>query len=218
MRRDEVETWEKDIRAELSQVEDEIPALEEEVAIETLKSVMRRSHYRRDAEARLERAQLRAETLRTALKGIEVLRRDGKLVEREPERVPEMPLKEWLQRTLPQEVGDLQRLVGQAGYSWPEVCALREELGVVVKFPAGKYGTCYWTLPEPEDRNDWLRDQLKNGEVAVAELQERAKAAGYGWRSIERAKSELGVTAVRRGGSEGAWFWRLPTQEAYVDA
>jgi hypothetical protein len=45
----------------------------------------------------------------------------------------------------------------------------------------------------------------------VSELKEAAEAEDHAWRTVERAKDELGIEAARSGfGSSGAWFWALP--------
>lgn len=232
MRKDEIDRWEQTLREELAQLEDALPELEEQVAVETLRSVMRVTNQLRLATERLDRAQLRADTLRTALKGIAVLRRQGRITEPQPERRPELSVEAWLRRELAykQDVDQLRLTAGLAGYDWSEVLAARDKIGAVAEFHGGSRGTCYWRLPEelaeqvrrelhpeePRTAADWLQEQLEAGEVAVAELKERAEAAGFGWRTVERAKADLGVAAIRRGSSEGAWYWRLAEPRAEV--
>ncbi len=68
-------------------------------------------------------------------------------------------------------------------------------------------------LPKDEAA-EWLAAALHAGPVASKELKEKAEADGVAWRTVERAKEALDVTAIRhgeqgrRGG--GAWAWRLP--------
>jgi hypothetical protein len=66
---------------------------------------------------------------------------------------------------------------------------------------------------------EFLADRLAAGEVPVIELKSAAKASGHSWRTIERAKKELGVEKQRiggkgkqgkAGGGSGRWVWRLP--------
>jgi hypothetical protein len=52
----------------------------------------------------------------------------------------------------------------------------------------------------------WLHHHLADGERRVHELRADAAHAGYGWRTIERAKRDAGVTAARHG---GASWWSL---------
>lgn len=59
------------------------------------------------------------------------------------------------------------------------------------------------------DACDWLRNQLSGGEEMSKNLQTKANSDGVSWRTVERAKSKLGVVAGRSGIS-GKWFWRLP--------
>lgn len=232
MRKDEIDRWERTLWEELAQLEDALPDLEEQVAVETLRSVMHVANQLRLATERLDRAQLRVETLKTALKGIEVLRRQGRITEPQPERRPELSVEEWLKRELAyeQDVDRLRLTAGRAGYDWDEVLAARDKIGAVAEITGGLRGTCYWRLPEelaeqvrrelhpeePRTAADWLQEQLEAGEVTVAELKERAEAAGFGWRTVERAKADLSVTAIRRGGSDGAWYWRLAEPQAEV--
>jgi putative DNA primase/helicase len=58
---------------------------------------------------------------------------------------------------------------------------------------------------------NWLRDFLIAGPVLAKELKEAAEAHGHSWRTVERAKGELGVEAFRpEPEKRGPWFWRLP--------
>jgi bifunctional DNA primase/polymerase-like protein/AAA domain-containing protein/primase-like protein len=73
-------------------------------------------------------------------------------------------------------------------------------------------------VPEnAEDRNTlrdaktWLRDFLTSGPKPPTEIGPAGRAAGYAWRTLERAKAQLGVQSVKRGfGDQGAWVWVLP--------
>jgi hypothetical protein len=61
---------------------------------------------------------------------------------------------------------------------------------------------------------DWLVSVLAPGPVLVSHLRATAEVAHIGWRSIERAKTDLGVTSARSGGVGGAgsWSWKLPLE------
>lgn len=62
-----------------------------------------------------------------------------------------------------------------------------------------------------DDAAVWLMEMLGGAEVQVNELKKQATAAGFGWRSIERAKANIGVKAERvSDGNSGAgkWYWR----------
>jgi len=55
---------------------------------------------------------------------------------------------------------------------------------------------------------DFLRSLLEGGPVSVKAIKTDATGAGYAWRTIERAKRELGVEARKAGMKEG-WTWSL---------
>ena len=66
--------------------------------------------------------------------------------------------------------------------------------------------------------DEWLRDLLAEGPALVRDLQAAARAAGLVWRTIERAKTRLGVRAALLGyGSAGRWQWRLPETDSGPD-
>jgi putative DNA primase/helicase len=54
----------------------------------------------------------------------------------------------------------------------------------------------------------FLQDQLAAGPVATREIRAAAAANGYKWRTMERAKTDLGVTAKK--GVGGLWYWARP--------
>jgi putative DNA primase/helicase len=60
----------------------------------------------------------------------------------------------------------------------------------------------------------WLRRQLEDGPKAVNALMEAAEDAGHAWRTIERAKKELGVRSKRVSGAKG-WTWDLDDEIPY---
>jgi len=57
-----------------------------------------------------------------------------------------------------------------------------------------------------------LEDLLSGGPVPAAEVFEAASAAGIAEKTLRRAKSDLGVEAVKRGapGGGGVWVWAMP--------
>jgi putative DNA primase/helicase len=58
---------------------------------------------------------------------------------------------------------------------------------------------------------DFLIAFLGDGPRAVADIREAAKAHCLAWRSVERAKSKLGLRATREGfGKGGGWRWEPP--------
>jgi putative DNA primase/helicase len=52
----------------------------------------------------------------------------------------------------------------------------------------------------------FLAAELEDGPVPTKELQQRARDAGIAWRTLERAKSKMGVEARRSG---AAWEWLI---------
>jgi hypothetical protein len=59
----------------------------------------------------------------------------------------------------------------------------------------------------------WLFATLSNRKPRRAvEIQTLAQQARYNWRTVNRAKKELGVIATRTGGlgAGGYWTWTLP--------
>jgi hypothetical protein len=69
------------------------------------------------------------------------------------------------------------------------------------------------THPSPEPAKSgaakaFLQAQLAAGPLPTVELQRAAKATGLSWRTVERAKKDLGVPTQPRPG--GGWLWSLP--------
>lgn len=67
-----------------------------------------------------------------------------------------------------------------------------------------------------DDAAEWLDAMLAGAEVPVAEIKKQATAAGFSWRTVERAKSEMSVIAeaVGRQGGGVVWHWRLKSATA----
>lgn len=61
------------------------------------------------------------------------------------------------------------------------------------------------------EATEWLRFALADGPIPATEVRERADADGIKWRTLERAKSALGIVPTREGfGDSGRWVWALP--------
>lgn len=61
------------------------------------------------------------------------------------------------------------------------------------------------------EARSWLSEMLKEGSVAVKDLQAAARTDGIGWRTVERVKYDLGVVAQREGFGRGSnYVWRFP--------
>lgn len=56
---------------------------------------------------------------------------------------------------------------------------------------------------------DWLRSLLSHGPVPTDNVKDDARAAGYAWATLRRAKDEIGVRA-RKTAMGGGWVWELP--------
>ncbi len=61
-----------------------------------------------------------------------------------------------------------------------------------------------------EQAKELLRDQLQNGPMAADQLIEMAKSEGIGERTLQEAKKQLGVKAVKDKAFQGRWKWKLP--------
>ncbi len=57
-----------------------------------------------------------------------------------------------------------------------------------------------------EEAADFLRDELADGAVGVKAVRKAADDAGIAWRTIERAKPEVGVKAIK---APTGWQWEL---------
>jgi putative DNA primase/helicase len=58
--------------------------------------------------------------------------------------------------------------------------------------------------PAVDDAVRWL-----NGLLSDAPFKQIAEATGRAWRTVKRAKAELGIESVK-GGMKGGWLWQLP--------
>ncbi|WP_233831779.1 AAA family ATPase [Paraburkholderia sp. ZP32-5] len=64
---------------------------------------------------------------------------------------------------------------------------------------------------ERDEAADFLRDLLAGGPVPVKAIKADAGGAGYAWRTIERAKRDIGAEAQKGGMKEG-WVWQLSAE------
>ena len=62
--------------------------------------------------------------------------------------------------------------------------------------------------PALDECKDWLMDYLSNGPRPVKEIRSAARRDGLSWRTLQDAKSALGVEAHKGGLKEG-WSWEL---------
>jgi len=63
--------------------------------------------------------------------------------------------------------------------------------------------------PERAAAAEFLREELKNGPVETKKLQKRARDAGHSWRTVIRAKEDIGIESEKRSFAEG-WEWFIP--------
>jgi hypothetical protein len=63
--------------------------------------------------------------------------------------------------------------------------------------------------PARDEAKRFLRTILAGGLLPVRQIESEAKSAGIAWRTIRRAKNEMGVTATKTA-LDGGWCWALP--------
>jgi AAA domain len=57
----------------------------------------------------------------------------------------------------------------------------------------------------------WLTQLLNSGPMPERWIEGAAETAGHAWRTVRRAKEELGIESARSGfGKDGRWEWKLP--------
>ena len=59
-----------------------------------------------------------------------------------------------------------------------------------------------------------IENALRNGVVLAVEMEELAEENGISQKTFNRAKTELGVISVKRGGQ---WYWDMPIEVVYTD-
>lgn len=69
---------------------------------------------------------------------------------------------------------------------------------------------------ERAEAKEWLRDLLRDGPIAAKEIERDAKGAGHQWRTLKRAKKELGIVASKTR-FDGGWEWSLPKSATIED-
>jgi len=64
---------------------------------------------------------------------------------------------------------------------------------------------------EAGEAEAWLKSLLECGPQPADEIKKQSRANGLAWRTVERAKKNIGAVSKRRGfGVGGAWEWKLP--------
>lgn len=64
-------------------------------------------------------------------------------------------------------------------------------------------------LSAVDNAANWLREKLKNGPVSAMDLEREAQTAKHSWRTVRRAKKDLGVVS-EKAQYQGASHWSLP--------
>lgn len=60
----------------------------------------------------------------------------------------------------------------------------------------------------------WLLEILSDGPVESERIKKEGRAEGFAWRTLQRAKNDLGVKARRQGfGADGKWVWNPPPKQ-----
>ena len=66
------------------------------------------------------------------------------------------------------------------------------------------------------EAEEFLRDILAAGPVSQKEIKDTAEGNGLAWRTVQRAKSRLGIQATKDG-MGGGWSWRLPKDANHAE-
>jgi hypothetical protein len=73
-----------------------------------------------------------------------------------------------------------------------------------------------FAVEEPTKENaraeaaEFLREMLSSGPVMMTEIKDAASGHGHAWRTVERAKKDLGIKAAKADFKDG-WQWSLPS-------
>jgi len=72
---------------------------------------------------------------------------------------------------------------------------------------------------DPEERSalddaiEFLSNLLAEGPVSASQIKADATEAGIAWRTMQRAKKNLGIRTQKEG-MQGSWLWKLPAKDA----
>ena len=61
--------------------------------------------------------------------------------------------------------------------------------------------------PELDAAKQFLTGLLANGVMKAQSVKASAKHAGHSWRTVQRAKGDLGVSSYKGRGADTAWYW-----------
>lgn len=62
---------------------------------------------------------------------------------------------------------------------------------------------------ERDEAADWLKEVLTDGPLSAKEVKTQAEQAGFSWRTVRRAKDEIGIKPAKTR-FDGGWTWSLP--------
>jgi AAA domain len=68
--------------------------------------------------------------------------------------------------------------------------------------------------PERDGAEEFLRGLLADGPLPKSKIEEEAKAAGFAWRTIRRAKDDLGIRPYKAHTPPYNWIWDRPANKA----
>ena len=66
-----------------------------------------------------------------------------------------------------------------------------------------------------DEAGEWLQAVLADGPVGAKQLQAMTRDAGIAWRTVRRAKEDLGIKSAKSR-FDGGWEWSLPSKMAKV--
>lgn len=88
---------------------------------------------------------------------------------------------------------------------------ISEEAANAIAKSAGFGSNRGFTRPSKlEGAIDWLKERLADGPVPRNELKQLGNTAGYGWRTVQTAKGQIGAKSVQRSRQ---WWWELPEDD-----
>lgn len=68
------------------------------------------------------------------------------------------------------------------------------------------------TVSQQEAAINFLLALLADEAMPAEEVKEQAQLAGHSARTIERAKTKIGIVSLKKGGGGGPWYWGLPAK------
>ena len=70
------------------------------------------------------------------------------------------------------------------------------------------------SVPKQRDAAvDFLKGLLRDGSMPSAQVHKQAEAKGFAWKTVMRAKDQLGIQAVKSRTVHGSWSWMMPNSQ-----